>query len=229
MSRQCESKTSTGARCKRTSKDGCNMCFQHLKMCGISVEPSYQPPRRSTRGMGVASRPKKDVLIIDLTLDEEDQQDRSIVPRRMETRLQKRLNLQQHMGQVLNAIQEIQQDRIRDHPPRRPRQKTHQHKHHSSNGRCEDCCICYDAKVREERFLECGHILCEGCISNLRDDRCPICRKEVQSKFISNAEKKRMRNRKRDDDEERNEELYQAYMVELVRETRQRYNIVLEF
>jgi hypothetical protein len=53
-----------------------------------------------------------------------------------------------------------------------------------------------------------------------------MCRKEIQSKFISKAEKKRMATRKRDDDEERNEQAYEAYMQALIQETQNTYGYV---
>ncbi len=197
---QCSSFTLSGSQCKRLCHHGATKCFQHGKTSSTSATPAPRRPRK--------------IDIIDLTIDEE--------PRRgMQTRLSKRKQLERELGIVMEVIETsrdqrdernlYREQRVKPRPPRRPRNHSHQKE--------DDCCICYDTRVREERFLECGHAMCEGCIKQLRNDQCPMCRKEINSKFISKAEKKRMQRRKRDDDEERNEEQYQAYMLELIRET----------
>lgn len=210
--RQCLCITKSGTRCKRTTQQGMLKCFQHAKTdpTKLRMLPSFD----------FSAESNKPILSIDLTLDQ-------FAPRRMETRLSRRLTIEREIGPILYAIDysrndrrqstSVIEERVKPRPPRRPRKA--ETSHDEASGKNSDCCICYDEKVSEERFLECGHALCIGCIKNLRNDKCPMCRVEINSKFISKTEKKRMQRRKRDDDEERNEEAYENYMRELVAET----------
>ncbi len=237
MSRmQCFTITQSGSRCKRMCQHGSTQCFQHNKMdSNHTSSPNVRPFRQlpSIDFTAETGRPIfKTIDLIDLTLEESEPQ-----PRRMETRLSRRRSIQREIGMVQEAIENTRQQRVKPRPPRRPR-KTKSKKHKDSNQKQtnpthsqehqkeEDCCICYEQKVREERFLECGHVMCQDCIKQLRSDKCPMCRKEIQSKFISKAEKKRMATRKRDDDEERNEQAYEAYMQALIQETQNTYGYV---
>ena len=41
----------------------------------------------------------------------------------------------------------------------------------------DDCCVCFE---KTTHTTECGHFLCEECIPNLKNNTCPMCRKELQ-------------------------------------------------
>jgi hypothetical protein len=43
--------------------------------------------------------------------------------------------------------------------------------------------------------LICNHSVCRRCLSNLRDTRCPLCRREIQASFIRESDKEKMRQR----------------------------------
>jgi hypothetical protein len=61
-----------------------------------------------------------------------------------------------------------------------------------------ECCVCYD-EMPEADKLDCGHCVCRGCIKQLRNDKCPMCRKTVSARHITSAQKKKMSERFRDD------------------------------
>jgi len=211
---QCFCLTNSGTRCKRYCSEGSLKCFQHEKMNheDIRILPSIDFTQQTQK-----PEPKT-FIVFDLT---------NSPPTRSNTRsVQLNSAVEQTMEsgntrierQTMQVDQELlaRQNRVKPITPRRPIKKPIENK---SSSHCEDCCICYDQKVEEDRFLACGHALCPTCISSLRSDKCPLCRKEVESKYISKTEKKRMQRRKRDDDEERNEESYENYMRTLVQES----------
>jgi hypothetical protein len=242
---QCFCLTNSGTRCKRYCANGTLKCFQHLKMATSNVRmlPSIDFTTETQR-----PEPKTNI-VIDLTVGERS-------PPRMRTRLQTQRVLQAQL-QTLNSIVEQtreprnarlarqtmqvdpEQSRVKPRPPNRPIKRSQDKvqdkvqeqttKSHKKASCCEDCCICYDQKVEEDRFLECGHALCETCIKSLRSDKCPMCRKEIESKYISKTEKKRMQRRKRDDDEERNEEAYVNYMRSIIQESGGNPSLFVDF
>jgi hypothetical protein len=220
---QCFCLTNSGTRCKRYCSQGSLKCFQHQKMnCEhIRILPSIDFTEQTQR-----PEPKT-LIIIDLTNSPPRMKTRSQTRRVLETQLQTLNSAVEQTREPRNAriarqMMQVdpepvaRQKRVKPRPPRRPITKPIENK---SSSHCEDCCICYDQKVEEDRFLACGHALCQTCIGSLRSDKCPMCRKEVESKYISKTEKKRMQRRKRDDDEERNEEAYQNYMRTLIQES----------
>lgn len=57
-----------------------------------------------------------------------------------------------------------------------------------------DCCVCMEEMPQSDN-LDCGHPVCRGCIAQLRNDKCPMCRREIKAKHIKSNDKKNMRNR----------------------------------
>ena len=57
--------------------------------------------------------------------------------------------------------------------------------------------------------LLCGHPVCRRCLSQLRDTRCPLCRREIQVDFVKESDKEKMRQRFESDREQdkRDEEI----------------------
>lgn len=66
--------------------------------------------------------------------------------------------------------------------------------HFHASTQISDCSICMDQMLSSEQ-LECGHPVCRGCIKSLRDTRCPLCRREIGSKFIKEKDREKMRQR----------------------------------
>ena len=215
---QCFCLTQTGLRCKRYCVDGLKKCFQHQKIEDrlVRMLPSLDLNAEPVRVV-------KPVIQIDLTDEVETSSTRTIQTRSMTRRI-----VEIQIESVQNTIAQTREPRMtrlayrqmQNQPEERVKPRpTHTGPRKPSrpkNNKEEDCCICYDQKVEEDNWLKCGHCICGGCIKQLRNDKCPMCRSEIECKLVSKADKKRMLRRKRDDDEERNEQLYQNYLRELV-------------
>ena len=48
------------------------------------------------------------------------------------------------------------------------------------------CCCCYD-EISTDDILDCGHCLCLECAKSLNDITCPLCRKTLGGKNITNG------------------------------------------
>lgn len=48
----------------------------------------------------------------------------------------------------------------------------------------DECAICLGSRCEDPCLCSCGHAFCFECIKQTRDNRCPICRKEHQRKFV---------------------------------------------
>jgi len=46
------------------------------------------------------------------------------------------------------------------------------------------CSLCYES-MSSKNLLECNHNVCLDCLSNLRKNECPICRKELKGEVIT--------------------------------------------
>ena len=55
-----------------------------------------------------------------------------------------------------------------------------------------DCCVCME-EMPEADKLDCGHPLCRDCVRNLRNDKCPMCRRDVSARHITAKMKQKMR------------------------------------
>jgi predicted amidophosphoribosyltransferase len=44
-------------------------------------------------------------------------------------------------------------------------------------------------------LLDCDHPVCRGCLKNLRDTRCPLCRREIGLNFINESAREKIRQR----------------------------------
>lgn len=57
-----------------------------------------------------------------------------------------------------------------------------------------DCCVCMEEMPDADK-LDCGHPLCRNCVKNLRNDKCPMCRRDINARYITAKMKKDMRQR----------------------------------
>jgi hypothetical protein len=55
-----------------------------------------------------------------------------------------------------------------------------------------DCCVCMEEMPDSDK-LDCGHHVCRGCIGKLRNDKCPMCRRNISAKHITSQMKLKMR------------------------------------
>lgn len=66
------------------------------------------------------------------------------------------------------------------------------------------CAICLDdVTEKKDAGLECGHSFHLVCIKQLRNNLCPVCRRELKSKKLKSIDSKRMVQRKEKDRRER--------------------------
>jgi hypothetical protein len=49
----------------------------------------------------------------------------------------------------------------------------------------EDCCICMDECVKISELLKCKHPVCKGCLSQLKNPICPICRQTLEGETVT--------------------------------------------
>jgi len=109
----------------------------------------------------------------------------------------------------------IPRPRHNPRPPQKPKKASEPVKKSEKKEDCskkEDCCVCYESMPASE-VLGCSHPVCKGCLKQLRDDRCPICRAEIKSKYISDKDKKKMAQRKREDALDRANEAFRNYLA----------------
>lgn len=194
-SQQCLGTTNSGSRCKRKCASG-EYCFQHkpivYQQTFTRVLPSIDLSAETGTSFEIPTSP----------------------PRRMETRLQRRLSLHEvQIDRIVRECLEEPQDRVKPRPPYRPRGRKSEVV--LPPCRTEDCCICYDEQVKQDDFLDCGHSVCKTCIGKLRDTRCPMCRVSISAKFITDKDKKKMENRKKADISQRNEEASILFLMNL--------------
>ena len=99
-------------------------------------------------------------------------------------------------------------------PPKPQKTKSLSGKPESSKEevKLHDCCVCLETNVNEDELLECKHSVCKSCVGQLRDPRCPMCRREIKAKWITGASKKRMTQLQKKDKEERNNQLLRAHL-----------------
>jgi hypothetical protein len=76
----------------------------------------------------------------------------------------------------------------------------------------QDCCVCLETNVKEEDLLECKHSVCRDCVKQLRDPRCPMCRRDIKGKWITGSSKKRMARLQTQDRAQREQQALQTYL-----------------
>lgn len=74
-----------------------------------------------------------------------------------------------------------------------------------------DCCVCMEEMPKSDN-LDCGHSVCRGCIAQLRNDTCPMCRREIKAKHIKNNDKKKMKERFQQDRVSRQTQATQQFL-----------------
>jgi hypothetical protein len=57
-----------------------------------------------------------------------------------------------------------------------------------------DCCVCMEEMPDADK-LDCGHALCRNCVKSLRNDKCPMCRRDISARHVTAKMKKDMRQR----------------------------------
>jgi hypothetical protein len=60
------------------------------------------------------------------------------------------------------------------------------------------CCVCMEEMPSSDN-LDCGHPVCRGCVAQLRNTTCPICRREIKAKHIDSKVKQKMKSRFEED------------------------------
>jgi hypothetical protein len=78
-----------------------------------------------------------------------------------------------------------------------------------------DCCVCME-EMPESDKLDCGHPLCRGCVGNLRNDKCPMCRRDISGKHITAHQKSQMRQKFQADRVARHAAATQIYLATVV-------------
>jgi len=88
-----------------------------------------------------------------------------------------------------------------------------------------ECCVCMEEMSVSDN-LECGHGVCRGCISQLRNDKCPMCRRDVKAKHITAKMKRQMKERFQADNLNRQLAAAQAYQTYLGTQGYQGYQVI---
>jgi hypothetical protein len=241
---QCEGKTKSGTRCKRTGFE--RRCYQHqvettrpilvdLTLDVIETTPVTYNKRKSESVNNSKSNSNSN--------SKSNSNSNSNVTMKRETRTMRKKRIEdrvlslsrQRLGFNLDELYEVvlmeeqvaaeqmavrmeeaqRQARVRE-PPRRPRKPVRRcsKSQERKAGKNEDCCVCMDEKVYESELLKCSHAVCMGCVKQLRDPRCPMCRSQIEGDFISDNDKKKMNQRAKQDKRERNEQALRNYLIE---------------
>ncbi len=94
-----------------------------------------------------------------------------------------------------------------------------------------ECCICYD-EVQPRNKLDCGHVVCGECISNIRNTECPVCRENIRGPSITPQVRRSIERRLAEDKSSRDhiDFLIAAHMAENPYMTQEEtYDIVTRF
>lgn len=46
------------------------------------------------------------------------------------------------------------------------------------------CCVCLESRDKPFCAPACGHVHCVGCLEGLKDQRCPVCRQDIQKELV---------------------------------------------
>jgi len=199
---QCEGTTKSGIRCRKTTKDTSKRCHNHR------IETPASRP--------VLTQPV--TVVIDLSASERVSSS-TVYTYTIQTRSRKRTAMiapAPAPAPPAPAPAPAPVDRVKPRPthtprPTRPKRPNHSEEH-SHSDKNEDCCICYE-QMSASDALDCSHMVCNSCTKKLRDDRCPMCRAEIKSKYISSRDKARMNQRKKQDAIDRANEAFRSYLA----------------
>jgi hypothetical protein len=78
-----------------------------------------------------------------------------------------------------------------------------------------DCCVCLDEMPGADK-LDCGHPLCRKCVGSLRNDKCPMCRRDISARHITAKMKQKMRQKFQADRLARQTQASQNYIATFV-------------
>lgn len=73
-----------------------------------------------------------------------------------------------------------------------------------------DCSICLESNVPHDESLNCGHCVCRECLSQMRTDQCPVCRRMLKGVTVTDEIIHKINDKQRIDMENkirRNEEI----------------------
>lgn len=73
----------------------------------------------------------------------------------------------------------------------------------------EKCNICYNSMLKTYN-LSCGHSVCNDCIDKIRNFNCPMCRKEIKGKIITDEIYAKILQNQENDNYEEEMENYRA-------------------
>jgi len=57
-----------------------------------------------------------------------------------------------------------------------------------------ECCVCMEEMYESDK-LDCSHGVCRSCLLQLRNNTCPVCRRDIKAKHVTNTQKKIMKER----------------------------------
>ena len=57
-----------------------------------------------------------------------------------------------------------------------------------------ECCVCLEEMPASDK-LDCSHPVCRGCVNQLRNDKCPMCRRDISARHITSRQTSNMRQR----------------------------------
>jgi len=220
---QCEGTTKSGTRCKKNTKDASKRCHNHRLVAPSATTTSVSSSSRTTTRTAPVHRAP--TIVIDLT-EPSVVISSSVHTYTIQTRSKRRAPVPAapaaratshapapapvHREPSLVAAPE---DRVKPRPTHRPRprpKRAEDEHHHEKEGE-EDCCICYE-KMPVSDALGCSHMVCQSCTKKLRDDRCPMCRAEIKSKYVTSRDKVKINQRRRQDAIDRANESFRSYL-----------------
>lgn len=86
------------------------------------------------------------------------------------------------------------------------------------------CCVCEDMDSSDDK-MECGHMVCNGCLDYVRSMKCPVCRRMMKGNLITEDVTKDIEKRKSEDDKEKEmDDMNAAEMVAMGLNANEFYN-----
>jgi len=57
--------------------------------------------------------------------------------------------------------------------------------HKVEKSEIHQCCICLDENVPTNKLLNCKHPVCETCVGQLHQAKCPVCRSQLEGEIVT--------------------------------------------
>lgn len=71
-----------------------------------------------------------------------------------------------------------------------------------------ECCVCLET-FQEQPVMGCSHYVCQECLSNLRKDECPVCRRALNGGIITDQIRQGIHTRRQQDERDRRRDTIQ--------------------